>query len=367
MPFRSIIRAMLLILACASLTRAALPEDPATDYQMGNQALQDLLATPLGRTLPRLPWKIQILESWQVNAYSNGTGAISLTRGLGWVLDDHLGLWAAAIAHELAHSIMLAPDAQPQFDAELRRAYVAAGGNLGDAQAAALSVTPAHAGMLRLGGQRRVEYEADRLGLLLMAEAGFHPDFAVAMDRRMLSTIGEDTKYSEFLLSHPIWSKREQQNEQDESVPLAIFNKLWPDAARSPGGPAPPFGKVQSVVVTADAGGLVFDVKFEMKNVGGRPARVAALLLDRNHKVRSPRAEYQAPDGSLAVNAMLPGFNGGPGETTLRIPRDAIPAGVDAGSAKLRAAIFLVAGDWTLDLWFQPLAPAGMPEKPSPQ
>lgn len=354
---------MLLAVLCAAAAQTAAPEDPSSDYRLANQALADLLASPLGHTLPRLPWKVQILQSWEVNAYSNG-GVISITRGLGWVLDDHVGLWAAAIAHEMAHSIMLNPACQPQFEAELRRAYLAAGGNPDDPQSAQdLRVTPARGGMLHFGGQRQVEYEADRLGLLLMAEAGFHPDFAIALDRRMLSTIGEDARFSEFLASHPVWSNRAEQNQREESVPLAIFARSWPDAGRSPGGPPPPFGKVQSVTVTRDASSaLVLDVKFEMRNVAGRQARVAAILLDRNRKVRSSRPEYQAPDGTLAVNAMLPGFHDGPGEATLRIPSDAIEsrgdrsAGILPAGSKLRGAIFLVAGDWTLDLWFQPLA-----------
>jgi hypothetical protein len=98
---------------------------------------------------------------------------------------------------------------------------------------------------------------------------------------------------------------------------------------------------------------LVLDVKFEMRNVAGRQARLAAILLDHNRKVRTSRAEYQAPDGSLAVQTMLPGFDDGPGEASVRIPADA----VNSGDSKVRAAIFLVAGDWTVDLWLQPVTP----------
>jgi len=361
MHFRPAIIRLLLCLLLAEVAQAAVPEDPTSDYRLANQALQTLLDSPLGRTLPQRAWKIQVLQSWDVNAYSSGDGVISLTRGLGWVLDDHEGLWAAAIAHELAHSIMLSPDRQPAFEAEARREY-AAGTNPDDPKSAEdVGVRATHGGMLHLGGQRQVEYEADRLGMLLMASAGYHPDFAIALDRRMLSTIGEQTRSSEFLLSHPIWSNRQQQNERDETVPLAIFKQRWPDASRSPGGPPPPFGKVQSVTVADDpkAGMLVLDVKFEMRNVAGRQARLAAILLDHNRKVRTSRAEYQAPDGSLAVNTTLPGFDHGPGEATVRIPADALKS----GDSKLFAAIFLVAGDWTVDLWFQPLASAVTPIK----
>lgn len=72
MRHRPIVTLMLLAVLVEISARTAVPEDPASDYRLANQALQGLLASPLGHTLPRLPWKIQILQSWGVNAYSNG-------------------------------------------------------------------------------------------------------------------------------------------------------------------------------------------------------------------------------------------------------------------------------------------------------
>lgn len=334
--------------------RAIGHEDTAADYRLGNQALQGLLASPSGQTLPRLAWKVQIVESWQVNASSDGRGQIFITRGLAWILGDHLGVWAAAIAHELGHSVMLYPASQPQFEAELRQAYQSAGGDPADSSArAALRVTPTGQGLLNLKGDRSTEYEADRLAMLLMADAGFHPDFAIALDRLMRSALGDQTQFSEFLLSHPLWSNREQRTVQVEGVALAIFQHRWPNALQSPGGLPPPIGRIDAVTVNHDGqpGMLVLHVAFEIRNASGRQVRVAAVLLDRNRKVKTSRAEYQAPDGSLALNANLPAIDHGPAEATLAIPVDAI----EARGRKLQAAIFLVAGDWTDDLWFQPV------------
>jgi len=349
-----------LALLAAPAAGALGPEDTATDDRLANEALRALLATPLGQALPRLPWKVDLIESWQVNAYSNGRGRIAMTRGLAGVLGGHEGVWAAAIAHELAHGIMLYPAYQPQFEAELRKIYLASGFSPSDPAAQlALRVAPAAGGMFNLKGDRRTEFEADRLGVLMMAEAGFHPDFALALDRLMRSAVGDQTKYSEFMLSHPRWANREQETEKTEGVALAIFNHAWPDAARSPGGQAPPLGHIQSVTVSRDAQGnaLLLRVRFELKNAGARPARIAAVLLARNRKVRAARAEYRAPDGSLALNAPLTGLDRGQTEATLRIPYDAF----ESNRKKLVVALFLAAGDWADDLWFQPVK---LPRRP---
>ena len=341
-------------LAATPLLPARTPEDPDSDYRLADKVLHDLLATPLGRTLPPLPWKVEILKAWYVNAYSNGHGSISITRGLAYILGDHPGVWAAAIAHELGHVVSHYPAGQPAFEAELRRAYIAAGGSLNDPDAEwALRVTPASHSMFNLKGGRRSEYEADRLGLLMMAEAGFHPDFSVALDRRLRSTVGDESKYSEFLLNHPLWSNRERQTARAESIALRIFNQHWPKPAQSPGGEAPPLGRIRAVAVSPEPSGtaLVLRVGFEVQDGGGRRLRLAAILLDRHGRLRTSLPEYRAPDGTLSLNATLPAMDRGLSETTLRIPLRAI----DVRGQKLEAELFLVADDWTLDLWFQPV------------
>jgi hypothetical protein len=367
-PHRYPVAAMLAAgLAIAASARAQLgPEKTAADYRLAENALDALLETPLGHTLPPLPWKAELVESWRADAYSNGRGAIVLTTGLGYVLDEDLGVWAAALAHELGHAVMLYPGFQPQFEAVLRKDYLASGGSPADPEAVwALRVTPAAAGLLNLKGERQTEYEADRLGVMLMAEAGFHPDFAIALDRRMRSALGDQTKSSEFLLSHPLWSSREQQTARVRGIALAIFNHHWPDAAQSPGGDAPALGQIRSVAVSLQPGatGLALKVSFDVQNAHNRQVRVAAILLDRNRKVRSPLAAYQAPDGSLALNAIVPGLDEGTAETMLRIPSNS----VDARHRKLKAVLFLVVGDRTLDLWFQPVEfPRGVAELQQP-
>jgi hypothetical protein len=343
-----------LLLSLGTCAQARPPEDTSSDYQLADKALKTLLATPLGKTLPNLPWHVQIVPSWHVNAYSNGRGEIAITRGLAWVLGDRFGVWAAAIAHELGHAILLSVAYQAGFEAQLRCDYQAADGGLTDPNAQeALRVTPSSGGLLNPGGQRRTEYEADRIGVLLMAEAGFHPDYAVALDRSMRSTLGDQSKYSEFLLSHPLWLDREEQTVREQNVALTIFNHLWPDPAKSPGGVAPPIGAVLSVKVTTDLKehALLLSPALEIRNSHNRTVRVAAILLDGRRRVRSSLPAFRAPDGTFAVNMMLPGFEQGRREATIRIPAGA----VDDEAGSLKAVLFLVADNWTLSFYFKPV------------
>ena len=330
------------------------PEDPSADYRLAETAMRTLLHTRLGEALPKLTWKVQILDTREVNAYSDGQGCISLTRGFAFVVGDHSGVWAAAIAHEMGHSVTHSPESRAAFEAEARRAYTAAGGNPEDPEAAwAFELTPASGGILNLKGERRTEAEADRLGLLLMAEAGFHPEFGVALDRLMRAALGDQTKYSVFLLNHPLWSNREEETVRAEKIALAIFNQRWADAAKSPGGQAPPIGKIQSVEVKPGANNDALDLRvgFQLRNSRQRQVRVAAVLFDHHRKLTTSILAYKAPDGTLAVNSMLPALDGDSAEIMVSIPGDA----VSVHGRRLTAGIFLVADDWTIDLWLQPV------------
>jgi hypothetical protein len=346
--------AVFMLLFLAAYARARPPEDPASDYQLANKALKTLLSSPLAKTLPNLPWQIEITPSWRVNAYSNGRGEITITRGLAWVLSNRFGVWAAAIAHELGHAEMIYVAYQPAFQTRLRRDYQVAGGNLDDPGVEeALRVTRPAGGPLDPGGQRRTEYEADRLGVLLMAEAGFHPDYAVALDRSMRSILGDQSKFSEFMLSHPLWLEREEQTTRQQKVALTIFNHLWPDPARSPGGPAPPIGAILSVRVSTDPKdrALVLNAALDIRNAQHRTVRLAATLLDGRRVVHATLPAYRAPDGTLDANVMLPGFEQGRTGAVLRIPA----AAVESNARNLKAVLFLVADDWTISWYFMPV------------
>jgi predicted Zn-dependent protease len=87
---------------------------------------------------------------------------------------------------------------------------------------------------------RNEELEADRLGLMMMAQAGIHPDYAEVLMRRLHAITGDENKIAAFLLSdHPGWETREKKVRKAREEALSIFNREFASAADSPGGIPP--------------------------------------------------------------------------------------------------------------------------------
>jgi hypothetical protein len=83
---------------------------------------------------------------------------------------------------------------------------------------------------------RDQESAADRLGLVLAAQAGYHPAFGILAARILREKLGAQSNFGAFFADHPRWTTREERIDRNYSEALAAFNQSWPDAASSPGG-----------------------------------------------------------------------------------------------------------------------------------
>jgi hypothetical protein len=86
---------------------------------------------------------------------------------------------------------------------------------------------------------REQENEADVRGVRLMARAGFHPDYAFALHKKMEALFPDDSRLQAFFSSHPRWSTRDARLQKAYLEALQIFHSSYPDAASSPGGTPP--------------------------------------------------------------------------------------------------------------------------------
>jgi hypothetical protein len=191
--------------------------------------------------------------------------------------------------------------------------------------------------------------------MMLMAEAGYHPDFAILVDQTLRNFFGDEPKLTAFLASHPRWEEREEQARQDRDVALAIFQSRWPDALKSPGGPAPAFGTIESVTIapaeTEGSPDMTLHVTVRVRNAGPRQVRVQTLFLEDHRLVGTTLAGYRTVEGWLAVNVNLPHPPAESTDVTLRVPA----AGFPTGLRKLKAEVFLIAGDQILYIAFKPV------------
>ena len=160
-------------------------------------------------------WEFTVLEDKQVNAFCLPGGKVAVYTGILPVTRDDAGL-AAVLGHEVAHAIA-------RHGGERISQQLAVQGGLIATQAALVRREPATtqgiaAGLgagatvgLLLPGSRQQESEADHLGLIYMAKAGYHPQAARDLWTRMASQGG--ARQPEFLSTHPLPQTRITQIE----------------------------------------------------------------------------------------------------------------------------------------------------------
>jgi predicted Zn-dependent protease len=141
---------------------------------------------------PRYDWKVRIVDKDVPNAVCLPGGKIVVFSGLRPYLKNEAGL-AAVIAHEVAHAVAHHGAERLSQHLALRGAVSLGGEILKDKDGKVDTKSRLLLGALGLGGMLGVllpysrvhEFEADRIGLIYMARAGYDPSEAVRLWERM--------------------------------------------------------------------------------------------------------------------------------------------------------------------------------------
>ncbi|MDR1041151.1 MAG: M48 family metallopeptidase [Deltaproteobacteria bacterium] len=153
-------------------------------------------------------WEFNLIESDDINAWCMPGGKVAFYTGIIPVCRDETGV-AVVMGHEVAHALAHhgAERVSQQMAAQL-------GGNILGTVLGSSNVSGTTAQMIMvgygLGAQygvlmpfsRTQEAEADRIGLSLMAIAGYNPEEAVAFWGRMADATG-NVSNSDFFSTHP--------------------------------------------------------------------------------------------------------------------------------------------------------------------
>lgn len=124
---------------------------------------------------PDLPWKFGILESRDVNAFATPGGTIFITRGLLQKLNNESEL-AGVLAHEIVHVLRRHHLAALQKGARLGIAADLLGEALKDKNNPVLDkAIKAGTEVYARGLDKDDEFEADRMGIVIAARAGYDP------------------------------------------------------------------------------------------------------------------------------------------------------------------------------------------------
>jgi metalloendopeptidase OMA1, mitochondrial len=153
-------------------------------------------------------WEFKVIEDAQVNAFCLPGGKVAVYTGILPVTRDDAGL-AAVLGHEVAHAIARHGGERMSQELAVHGLTLAgtqtllAGRDPGTVQlVSGVLGAGASVGLLLPWG-RAQESEADHLGLIYMAKAGYHPQAA----RDLWVRMGEASKGSrpmEFLSTHPL-------------------------------------------------------------------------------------------------------------------------------------------------------------------
>ncbi|MBQ8047957.1 MAG: M48 family metallopeptidase [Prevotella sp.] len=174
--------------------------------------------------LSQYAWEFNLVQDQSVNAFCMPGGKIVVYEGLLPVTQDEASL-AIVLGHEIAHAV--AKHSAEQMSKQIKQQY---GLNIGSAIAGALGVgestTSLASAVAQYGLQfRNLKYsrdhetEADRMGLVFAAMAGYDPNVAVTFWQRMAASSSSQT--AEFLSDHPSDATR-IANIQKKFLPEAL-------------------------------------------------------------------------------------------------------------------------------------------------
>lgn len=167
---------------------------------------------------PEYKWEFTVINDPEmVNAFAVPGGKVAAYTGIFGPARDEAGL-AVVLGHEVAHALARHPAERMSQGLLLQLGGVGLGVALGKNPAMANQVLQAYGIASGVGVAlpfgRSQETEADRIGLILMAKAGYDPRVAVDLWQRMESSEKKDGakggRPPEFLSTHPGYETRVQ-------------------------------------------------------------------------------------------------------------------------------------------------------------
>lgn len=182
------------------------PELTALVQRVGNR-----IAAAANR--PDYRWEFVLFQDdKQVNAFCLPGGKVGVFTGILKYTQDEAGL-ATVISHEAAHAILRHAGERMSQSLLAQLGSAGLGIALAGRSPAMVDTIQQLYGLGATVGfilpySRKQEYEADEVGLILMAKAGYDPEAALGFWRRMMAGQRPGGRMPEFLATHPSDEKR---------------------------------------------------------------------------------------------------------------------------------------------------------------
>lgn len=173
---------------------------------LANAVVSYLNANGLGTEVSQYQWEFNLVQDKQVNAFCMPGGKIVVYEGLLPVTQDEASL-AVVLGHEIAHAVAkhsaerLSNAYKQQYGMQILGAVAAGMGASSTAVQLGQIVANAGGQFFTAGFSRKQESEADHMGLIFAAMAGYDPQVAVNFWQRMSQATGGGS--SSLLSDHP--------------------------------------------------------------------------------------------------------------------------------------------------------------------
>ena len=184
--------------------------------------------TGIEAALADYAWEFNLIDDPQVNAFCMPGGKIVVYTGILPITQDETGL-AVVLGHEVGHAV--AKHANERMSQQVLAQYgaIGVGALLNKSSDTYKSFGQTLYGLgaqygVMLPYGRKHELEADHLGLVFMAIAGYNPEAAIPFWERMSQ---QGSSVPEFMSTHP--SDRTRINDIRQKLPEAMeyYNSIW--------------------------------------------------------------------------------------------------------------------------------------------
>ncbi len=189
--------------------------DPAANAML--QRVGKKIAEVASKDMPNAQWEFVVFESKEANAFCLPGGKVGVYTGLLPIAQTDAGL-ATVIGHEIGHAVAHHGAERMSHQLVLQEGQQVVGSALGAADSKYQSLALLAYGLgskvgVELPFDRKQESEADHIGIVYMAKAGYDPHEAVAFWQRFMEynkAQGGSGTLS-FLRTHPVDEVRIRQ------------------------------------------------------------------------------------------------------------------------------------------------------------
>jgi predicted Zn-dependent protease len=178
-------------------------------------------------------WSVEVIDDPKtVNAWCMAGGRMAVYTGLLQKIDPTDDELAQVMGHEISHALAN-HTAERMSVALATNAGIVIAGILSDNPQRTMSVAATAAALaVQLPNSRTAESEADQIGIEIAAKAGYNPNAAVSLWRKMEKVGGDNPP--EFLSTHPSPENREQRLAELAPKMMPFYEQAKGDAPRHP-------------------------------------------------------------------------------------------------------------------------------------